>query len=82
VSSFGLTIWVYQLTGSATALSLLGFFFFTPTLTISLLSGLFRLIKLKTGFFPRQNASPQAVRLVTASAQPARAWQAAMPAQA
>jgi MFS family permease len=39
MSSFGLTIWVYKLTGSATALSLMGFFFVTPMLIISPLAG-------------------------------------------
>jgi MFS transporter, DHA3 family, macrolide efflux protein len=39
MSGFGLTIWVYELTGSATALSLMGFFFVTPMLIISPLAG-------------------------------------------
>jgi MFS family permease len=39
MSGFGLTIWVYELTGSATALSLMGFFFVTPMLVISPLAG-------------------------------------------
>ena len=34
MSGFGLTIWVYERTGSATALSLMGFFFVTPMLII------------------------------------------------
>lgn len=39
MSGFGLTIWVYKLTGSATALSLMGFFFVTPMLIISPVAG-------------------------------------------
>ena len=39
MSGFGLTIRVYELTGSATALSLMGFFFVTPMLVISPLAG-------------------------------------------
>ena len=39
MSGFGLTIWVYERTGSATALSLMGFFFVTPMLIISPLAG-------------------------------------------
>jgi len=39
MSGFGLTIWVYKLTGSATALSLMGFFFVTPMLITSPLAG-------------------------------------------
>lgn len=36
---FALTIWVFQVTGQATALALLGFFSFGPTLLISPLAG-------------------------------------------
>lgn len=39
MTGFGLTIWAYQLTGSATALALVGFFFVTPMLIISPLAG-------------------------------------------
>jgi MFS family permease len=39
MSGFALTIWAYQLTGSATALALVGFFFITPMLIISPLAG-------------------------------------------
>ena len=39
MSGFGLTIWAYELTGSATALALVGFFFVTPMLIISPLAG-------------------------------------------
>ncbi len=39
MSGFGLTIWAYQLTGSATALALVGFFFVTPMLLLSPLAG-------------------------------------------
>ena len=39
MSAFALTIWAYELTGSATALALVGFFFVTPMLIISPLAG-------------------------------------------
>ncbi len=39
MSTFALTIWAYQLTGSATALALVGFFFLTPMLAISPIAG-------------------------------------------
>ena len=39
MSGFGLTIWAYQLTGSATALALVGFFFITPLLLLSPVAG-------------------------------------------
>lgn len=39
MSGFALTIWAYQITGSATALALVGFFFVTPMLVISPLAG-------------------------------------------
>jgi DHA3 family macrolide efflux protein-like MFS transporter len=39
MSAFALTIWAYKLTGSATALALVGFFFVTPMLIISPLAG-------------------------------------------
>jgi MFS family permease len=39
MSAFALTIWAYELTGSATALALVGFFFVTPMLVISPLVG-------------------------------------------
>jgi MFS transporter, DHA3 family, macrolide efflux protein len=39
MSGFALTIWAYQLTGSATALALVGFFFVTPMLLLSPLAG-------------------------------------------
>ena len=39
MSSFGLTIWAYEVTGKATALALVGFFFITPMLIISPLAG-------------------------------------------
>lgn len=39
MSGFGLTIWAYERTGSATALALTGFFFVTPMLVISPLAG-------------------------------------------
>ncbi len=39
MSAFALTIWAYELTGSATALALVGFFFVTPMLVISPLAG-------------------------------------------
>jgi len=39
MSLFGLTIWAYEITGSATALALVGFFFVTPLLIISPVAG-------------------------------------------
>src|SRR3990172_4785526 len=36
---FALTIWAYELTGSATALALVGFFFVTPMLLVSPIAG-------------------------------------------
>ncbi len=39
MSGFGLTIWAYEHTGSATALALVGFFFVTPMLIISPIAG-------------------------------------------
>lgn len=39
MSAFGLTIWAYELTGSATALALVSFFYVTPMLIISPLAG-------------------------------------------
>jgi DHA3 family macrolide efflux protein-like MFS transporter len=39
MSGFGLTVWAYQLTGKATALALVGFFFVTPMLIVSPLAG-------------------------------------------
>jgi MFS family permease len=39
MSGFGLTVWAYELTGSATALALVGFFYVTPMLIISPLAG-------------------------------------------
>jgi DHA3 family macrolide efflux protein-like MFS transporter len=39
MSGFGLTIWAYEKTGSATALALVGFFFITPMLIISPVAG-------------------------------------------
>ena len=39
MSAFSLTIWAYELTGSATALALVGFFFLTPLLVISPIAG-------------------------------------------
>ena len=39
MSGFGLTVWAYELTGSATALALVGFFFVTPMLIVSPLAG-------------------------------------------
>lgn len=39
MSGFGLTIWAYELTGSATALALVGFFFVTPLLIMSPIAG-------------------------------------------
>ena len=39
MSAFALTIWAYELTGSATALALVGFFFVTPMLIFSPIAG-------------------------------------------
>ena len=39
MTAFALTIWAYQLTGSATALALVSFFHITPLLLISPLAG-------------------------------------------
>ena len=39
MTQFALTIWAYELTGSATALALVGFFFITPMLIISPVAG-------------------------------------------
>jgi MFS family permease len=39
MTGFAMTIWAYELTGSATALALVGFFFVTPMLIISPLAG-------------------------------------------
>jgi len=39
MSGFGLTVWAYELTGSATALALVAFFFVTPMLIFSPLAG-------------------------------------------
>jgi DHA3 family macrolide efflux protein-like MFS transporter len=39
MSQFGLTIWVYERTGEATALALVGFFFVTPIVILSPLVG-------------------------------------------
>lgn len=39
MTGFALTIWAYELTGSATALALVGFFFVTPMLIFSPLAG-------------------------------------------
>ena len=39
MTGFGLTIWAYERTGSATALALVGFFFVTPMLVMSPLAG-------------------------------------------
>ena len=39
MSGFGLTVWAYELTGKATALALVGFFFVTPMLIVSPLAG-------------------------------------------
>jgi len=39
MSAFALTIWAYELTGSATALSLVGFFYLTPLLVFSPVAG-------------------------------------------
>jgi len=39
MTNFGLTIWAYELTGSATALALVGFFYITPLLILSPVAG-------------------------------------------
>lgn len=39
MTGFALTIWVYEITGSATALALVGFFFLTPMLVFSPIAG-------------------------------------------
>lgn len=39
MTGFGLTIWAYEKTGSATALALVGFFYITPMLVFSPLAG-------------------------------------------
>ena len=39
MTQFALTIWAYELTGSATALALVGFFFVTPLLIVSPVAG-------------------------------------------
>jgi DHA3 family macrolide efflux protein-like MFS transporter len=39
MTGFGLTIWAYEKTGSATALALVGFFFVTPMLVMSPIAG-------------------------------------------
>jgi MFS family permease len=39
MSAFGVTIWAYELTGSATTLALVGFFYITPMLIISPVAG-------------------------------------------
>lgn len=39
MSGFGLTIWAYQVTGQATALALVGFFFVTPMVVLSPIAG-------------------------------------------
>ncbi|MDD2695827.1 MAG: MFS transporter [Anaerolineales bacterium] len=39
MTGFGVTIWAYELTGSATALALVGFFFVTPMLLFSPIAG-------------------------------------------
>jgi DHA3 family macrolide efflux protein-like MFS transporter len=39
MTGFGLTVWAYELTGSATALALVGFFYVTPMLIVSPLAG-------------------------------------------
>ena len=39
MTGFALTIWAYEITGSATALALVGFFFVTPMLIISPIAG-------------------------------------------
>jgi MFS family permease len=39
MSAFALTVWAYELTGSATALALVGFFYMTPMLVFSPIAG-------------------------------------------
>ena len=39
MSNFALTIWAYEITGKATALALVGFFFITPRVVVSPLAG-------------------------------------------
>jgi MFS transporter, DHA3 family, macrolide efflux protein len=39
MSGFGLTVWTFELTGSATALALVGFFYVTPMLIVSPIAG-------------------------------------------
>jgi MFS family permease len=39
MTGFGLTVWAYELTGKATALALVSFFYITPMLIISPLAG-------------------------------------------
>ena len=39
MTGFGLTVWAYEVTGSATALALVGFFFVTPMLVFSPVAG-------------------------------------------
>jgi len=39
MTGFATTIWAYELTGSATALALVGFFYVTPMLVFSPLAG-------------------------------------------
>ena len=39
MSGFGLTVWAFELTGKATALAMVGFFYITPMLIISPLAG-------------------------------------------
>jgi len=39
MSNFALTIWAYEITGKATALALVGFFFITPMVVVSPLAG-------------------------------------------
>jgi MFS transporter, DHA3 family, macrolide efflux protein len=39
MTQFGLTIWAYQMTGEATALALVGFFNFAPTVILSPIAG-------------------------------------------
>ncbi|MFN8373388.1 MAG: MFS transporter [Anaerolineae bacterium] len=39
MTQFGLTIWAYQITGQATALALVGFFNFAPTIILSPIAG-------------------------------------------
>ena len=39
MTMFGLTIWAYELTGSATALAMVGFFFVAPMLVVTPFAG-------------------------------------------